>query len=204
MIELLLATRNSSKREEMRALLEGLDGPPVRILTLDDFPRAPEVLEDGSTLQENAAKKARQTAEACGALSVADDSGLFVDALDGRPGINSARYAGQNPTSEKLCRKLLREMEGIAPARRGAHFRCCIAMADPGGRVVLTAEGRVDGLIIGQMRGTGGFGYDPVFYYEPQGKTFAQMTPGQKHAVSHRGRALRRFRREWVRLAGSA
>jgi XTP/dITP diphosphohydrolase len=199
-VKLLIATRNRGKLREVQALLEGL---PVELVTLNDFPDAPEVEEDGATLEENAAKKAREVARACGVCTVADDSGLFVDALDGRPGVRSARYAGPEPTSRKLCRKLLAELEGLPPERRGAHFGCRIAMADPDGRILLTAEGRVDGRIITQMRGTGGFGYDPVFYFELAGCTFAEMRAEEKNAVSHRARALGEFRRRLGRYLGS-
>lgn len=199
-MRLLIATNNLKKREELEALLAGL---PVEILALRDFPHAQDVVEDGETLEANAAKKASETARACGVHTVADDSGLFVDALGGRPGVRSARYAGPDPTSRKLCRKLLSEMESVPDTERGAHFRCCIAMADPAGRIVLTASDRVDGSIIREMRGTGGFGYDPVFYHEPAGKTFAQMSPEDKNAVSHRGRALQQFRRQFAEWLNS-
>jgi XTP/dITP diphosphohydrolase len=191
-LKLLLATRNQGKRREIQALLAGL---PVDVLTLDAFPDVPPVDEDGATLEENAAKKASQTARATGLHTVADDSGLFVDALNGRPGVRSARYAGPDPTSEKLCTKLLGELQGVQDDVRLAHFRCCIAMAEPDGQIVLTAEGRADGRIGHGMRGTGGFGYDPVFIHPPDGRTFAEMEPEAKNAVSHRGRALARFRR---------
>ena len=195
-MRLLIATRNRGKLREMQALLDGL---AVELATLNDFPQAPEVEEDLPTLRGNASKKACEVASACGQFTVADDSGLFVDALDGRPGVHSARYAGPEPTSEKLCRKLLAEMDGVPRERRGAHFGCCVAMADPQGEAVLTAEGRVDGRILTEMRGRGGFGYDPVFFYVPAGCTFAEMRPEEKNAVSHRGRALAEFRR---RLGG--
>lgn len=177
-----------------------LAGLPVEVTSLGDFPEAPEVKEDGETLEENAAKKASEVARACSIHAVADDSGLFVDALGGQPGVRSARYAGPHPTSKKLCRKLLDEMRDIPDERRQAHFRCCIAMADPTGRVVVTASGRADGIIIRAMQGERGFGYDPVFLYEPAAKTFAEMVPDEKNAVSHRGRALRAFRRQFSRL----
>ena len=199
-MKLLVATNNLKKRVELETMLSGLS---VEVVSLELFPNAPEVAEDGATLEENAAKKASQTARACGVHAVADDSGLFVDALEGRPGVQSARYAGPHPTSEKLCRKLLREMRDVPDGKRAAHFRCCIAMADPKGRIVLTASGRVDGTVTCEMRGGGGFGYDPVFYYEPARKTFAEMTPEQKNAVSHRGQALRAFRREFAQLLAS-
>ena len=195
-MRLLIATSNPGKCREMRALLADL---PVEVLTPDRVAGAPEVVEDGDTAAENAAKKACQTAVACGVYAVADDSGLFVDALAGRPGVQSARYAGPDPTPEKLCGKLLRELDGVPAPERAAHFLCCIALGDPEGEVVLTARGRVDGRILTHMVGEGGFGYDPVFYYEPAGKTFGQMTPEDKNAVSHRGRALRELRRRFQR-----
>jgi len=195
-MKLLIATANPDKRKELEELLAGLT---VEVLTLRDFPGAPSVPEEGETLEENAATKARETARACGLHAVADDSGLFVAALHGGPGVRSARYAGPDPTSEKLCRKLLGQMAGVDDAHRAAYFLCRIAMADPGGDVVLTASGRVDGMITREMRGRGGFGYDPVFYYEPAGRTFAQMTPADKNAVSHRGRAMRQFRQRFAR-----
>ena len=200
MFELLVATRNRKKLAELEALLAGL---PVAVLNLDQVGDVPEVIEDGETLEENAAKKAVETARASGRHAVADDSGLFVDALDGRPGVRSARYAGPGPTPEKLCRKLIGEMADVPDERRGAHFRCCIAMADRDGRIVLTASGRVDGTIAREMHGTGGFGYDPVFHYAPEGATFAELTPEGKNAVSHRGRALQAFRARLAEYLGS-
>ena len=190
-MQLLIATRNPGKLAEIRELLADMD---VKILSLADFPDAHEVEEDGDTLTENAAKKAREMARVCGVHAMADDSGLFVNALDGRPGVRSARYAGPDPTSERLCRKLLDEMEGVPDDLRHAHFACCIALAEPGGDVVFTVVGRVDGEITREMRGTEGFGYDPVFYHEPSGGTFAEIAPDQKNEVSHRGRALELFR----------
>jgi XTP/dITP diphosphohydrolase len=195
-MDLLVATGNPGKCREMRRLLSDL---PVRILTLDGFPGAPEVIEDRETLEGNAAKKAAENAQFCGLHTVADDSGIFVDALDGRPGVRSARYADGEPTTDNLCGKLLREMKGVPEEQRNAHFRCCIAMADPEGHIVLRAEDRCDGIITHEMAGEGGFGYDPVFYYEPAGRTFAQMAPEEKNAVSHRGCALRKFRRWFTR-----
>jgi XTP/dITP diphosphohydrolase len=194
-MRVVLATKNPSKCREMERLLAGL---PVEVVTLREFPGAPQVDEDEATLERNAAKKAAETARACGAFAVADDSGLFVDALEGEPGVRSARYAGADPTTAKLCTKLLGEMAGIPDGRRRAHFRCCIAAADADGRIVLTASGRVDGVIAREMRGGNGFGYDPVFVYGPTGTTFAEMADEEKDAVSHRGQALREFRRALV------
>jgi len=189
-MKLLVATRNDGKLREIEALLAGLD---VQLLSLREFPDAPQVVEDGDTLQVNAAKKAVQTAHACGVTAMADDSGLFVDALDGRPGVHSARYAGPGATCADLCAKLLGEMADVPNDARTAHFACCIVMAAPDGRILLTAEGRCDGIITRQACGGQGFGYDPVFYHPGLGKTFGQSTAGEKNAVSHRGRALEEF-----------
>jgi len=196
-VKLLIATSNPGKRREMEALLTGL---PVEVLTLADVSGLPDVVEDGATLEENAAKKACETARACGMHTVADDSGLFVDALGGRPGVRSARYAGGDSSPSALCGKLLAEMSGVSAGERGAHFQCCIAMSDPTGQVVLTASGRCDGRITDRMRGERGFGYDAVFYFDAAGKTFAQLEPDRKNAVSHRGKALAEFRRGLMAL----
>ena len=190
-MRLLLATKNPHKQRELGELLADL---PVEVLTLADVPAVPEVVEDRPTLEENAAKKAGEVAAACGEYAMADDSGLFVSALGGRPGVRSARYAGPDPTSEKLCARLQREMADVPDEARSAHFRCCIAMADPEGKIVLPTSGYVSGRITRQMRGTGGFGYDPVFLYERWGRTFAEVPLEQKNRVSHRARALHAFR----------
>lgn len=190
-MKLVIASGNPKKREELEALLAELD---VELLTLNDFPQAPEVVEDGTTFEQNARKKAREIALFTGEFTMADDSGLCVKALDGRPGVRSARYAGPNPTMRKLCEKLLREMEEIPDAQRDAYFYCCTALARPDGSIEFTVSGQCDGTITRQMRGDHGFGYDPVFYNEEFGKTFAEMEADEKHSVSHRGKALARFR----------
>ena len=149
-------------------------------------------------LAGNAAKKASTIALASKTQTVADDSGLCVDALGGRPGVRSARYAGANPTAEKLCRKLLDEMQTVPDGKRTARFQCCIALGAPDGEILLTCRGTCEGVILREMRGTHGFGYDPVFFYPPARKTFAEMAPDNKNAVSHRGRALGRFREDFT------
>ena len=194
-MKLLIASANVKKRSELEALLAGLN---VELLTLAGFPDAPQVAEDGASFEENACKKAREVAHHCGLHTVADDSGLCVDALGGRPGVTSARYAGPNPTTERLCRKLLKEMEGVADEMRGATFHCFLALADPSGGILFTTRGTCRGRITHNMRGHHGFGYDPVFLYEPADKTFAEMEPEQKNAASHRGRALRAFRARFM------
>ena len=190
-MKLLIASNNPDKRAEMQTLLEGM---PVEIVSLADFPDAPDVKEDGDTFQENAAKKACEMARYTGLHSVADDSGLCVDALDGAPGVMSARYAGRKGTYRDVCRKLLRAMRNVPDGERRAHFECHIALADPDGNVLLMVEGVCEGVIVRQPRGSRGFGYDPVFLYQSAGKTFAQMMPEEKHKFSHRGAAMREFR----------
>lgn len=190
-MKLVIASGNPKKREELETLLAELD---VELLSLNDFPQAPEVVEDGTTFEQNARKKAREIAIYTGEYAMADDSGLCVDALDGRPGVRSARYAGPNPTKRKLCSKLLAEMEGVPDEDRGAAFHCCAVLASPEGHIEFTVSDECEGSITRQMRGEHGFGYDPVFYTEDFGKTFAELEAGEKHSVSHRGRALQRFR----------
>jgi len=181
---LVIATRNQGKLKEISALLKDY---PVDIKTLDDFGPIPEVVEDGETFDENAYKKASFTARVLGFPALADDSGLVVPALDGAPGVHSARWAGENATDEDKCRKLLRELDGVM--ERQAAFECVISIAVPGGPA-LTYEGRCEGEILTAPRGASGFGYDPVFYYTPLKKTFAEISREEKSRVSHRGQAL--------------
>ena len=182
---LVIATRNQGKTAEIKDLLKDF---PVTIKNLDDFGPIPEVEEDGETFDENAYKKASFTARVLGVPALADDSGLVVDALDGAPGVHSARYAGEDATDEMRCEKLLLEMCG--KTNRKAAFECVISIAAPTGEA-LTYEGRCDGLITEKPSGSGGFGYDPIFYYPPLKKTFAEMTMAEKSRISHRGKALR-------------
>jgi XTP/dITP diphosphohydrolase len=190
-VKILLASANPDKQAELRKLLEGL---PIEVLSLAEFPDAPHVVENGETFEENAAKKAIEIAEFSDLHTVADDSGLCVDALDGAPGVLSARYAGRHGTYRDVCRKLMMAMRYVPDGERTARFICHIAFSDPEGNILLTAKGTVEGSITRQMRGGRGFGYDPVFLYPPAGKTFAQMTPEEKNRVSHRARAIEEFR----------
>lgn len=190
-MKIVLATANWDKILELRHALEGL---PVEILTRDDFPGVPEVTEDGSTLEDNALKKARALCEATGIVAMGDDTGLEVAALDGAPGVFSGRFAGPKATYADNLRKLLRDMEGVPKERRGARFRCVIALVEPNGVEVLV-EGTCEGTILTEPRGSGGFGYDPVFSVPPDGRTFAEMTVEEKDKISHRGRAMARMRR---------
>jgi XTP/dITP diphosphohydrolase len=181
---LVLATRNRGKTSEIRGLL--CDSGFV-IKNLDDFGPLPDVDEDGATFDENAYKKSSFYSRILGFPAMADDSGLVVEALNGAPGVLSARYAGPTATDQERCRKLLAEMEGKAD--RSAAFECVISIALPNG-VALTYEGRCQGQITTAPAGGQGFGYDPVFFYPPLGKTFAELDAVEKNRVSHRGRAL--------------
>lgn len=188
---LVIASRNKGKTAEIQELLSGF---PITIKSLDDFGPIPEVEEDGETFDENAYKKASFTARVLGHPALADDSGLVVDALDGAPGVLSARYAGPEATNEERFQKLLQEMEGVS--NRKAAFECVISLAVPTGPA-LTYEGRCEGLITETPVGINGFGYDPVFFYPPLKKTFAELTREEKGRVSHRGKALEEFKNEF-------
>jgi XTP/dITP diphosphohydrolase len=189
---LVFATRNRGKLVELRALLPGTD-----VLSIDEaaarLGRAiPEVDEDRPTFAGNAAKKAREVSLATGLPALADDSGLEVDALDGAPGVHSARYAGEHASYADNVAKLLRELEGVYPSLRTARFATVAIARHPGGDPEIVTRGEVEGVISAGARGEGGFGYDPVFVpVEGDGRSFAEMTPEEKHALSHRGRAFR-------------
>lgn len=194
LLTLVIATRNPGKTSEIRDLLTEF---PVRVKNLDDFGPIPEVQEDGDTFDDNAYKKASFAAKVLGVPALADDSGLVVEALGGAPGVFSARYAGENATDEQRCNKLLDEMK--TKTNRKAAFECVISIAVPGGPA-LTYAGRCEGIIAEQPAGENGFGYDPLFYYPPLKKTFAQLTREQKSRVSHRGRALREIGDEFEKV----
>ena len=185
-MDVLLASKNSDKLKEAREIF----GNSINILSPEDAKCDIEVIEDGETFEENAKKKAIEYSIATGLLTLADDSGLEVDALDGAPGVRSARYAGEEQDPVKNCRKLLEEMKGVDDAHRTARFKCSVACAKDGKVIFLTIES-VEGKITREMLGDGGFGYDPIFYYEPYKKTFAQCTQAEKNAISHRGLAFR-------------
>lgn len=188
MTRLVLATRNRKKLVELDRILRDA-GVTVALLTLDDV-EVPEVVESGATFAENAVIKATATAAATGLTSVADDSGLAVDALCGMPGVLSARWSGAGATDESNLRLLLEQIADVPDDRRGASFVCVAALATPSGQVH-TVEGRVAGHLRREPVGEGGFGYDPIFVPEGHDVTTAQMTPAQKDALSHRGQAFR-------------
>lgn len=191
---LVLATRNQGKIGEFKALLSDFH---IEIKSLQDFGPLPPIKEDGATFEENAYKKAHLTAKMLGFPVLADDSGLMVDALGGRPGVHSARYAGENASDKENNLKLLEAMKGLK--NRKATFKCVIIIAVPRGPA-LTYEAVCDGEIIHEMKGAHGFGYDPVFYYPPLKRTFAQMSIEEKNWVSHRGKAMAELREEFDKV----
>jgi XTP/dITP diphosphohydrolase len=185
---LLIATGNQKKRTEMEELTSDLGW---EIKTLRDFPPLPDVVEDGTTFVENARKKAVHYANLTGFLTLADDSGLVVDALGGRPGIYSARYAaGEGSSDAANLLKVLDEMADVPEPERTARFVCAAVVASTEA-VLFETQQTVEGLLLYQPIGDGGFGYDPIFYYPPFLQTFAEIPSAQKHTVSHRGKALR-------------
>ena len=187
-MKLLIASGNKHKVEEIRAILAA---PDREFLSLGDVPSLPEVVEDGATFAENALKKARALSDATGLWALGDDSGLEVDALDGAPGIYSARYAGIHGDDAANNRKLLAALHGNT--NRGAQFHCAIALAAPDGRHWIV-DGICRGTLLAELRGTGGFGYDPLFVPDGDKRTFAELPPSEKNAISHRFRALHALR----------
>ncbi len=187
MKELVLATRNRKKRSEMAALLAPLG---IAVQTLDDFPSAPEVDETGGTFAENAAIKARTVAQAIGRWTLADDSGLAVDALGGAPGVHSARFAGEQAGDAANNEKLLALLKSTPDAERGAAFVCHLALADPQGEIRLSVEDRCRGQILRERHGAGGFGYDPLFLVPEYHRTFGELGLPTKNLISHRARAF--------------
>lgn len=191
---IVIATNNKNKVREIKELLKD---SPVEIKCLADYGPLPSVVEDGDTFEENAYKKAHHYAKVLGLPCLADDSGLVVDSLDGKPGVHSARYAGENATDLEKCDKLLQEMDGKED--RTARFECVLSLATPGGPA-LTWEGRCSGKITTERFGESGFGYDPVFFYDDFNKTFAEVSMDEKNKVSHRGRALNEFVSEFDKV----
>jgi XTP/dITP diphosphohydrolase len=187
----MIATRNKGKIREIREALNGLG---LRIYALSDFSDVPEIEEDGKSFTENALKKARFYSKYFGMLTIADDSGLEVDSLKGLPGICSARYAGEGASSRVNNKKLLREMQGVPTSKRGARFKCIVAMRSLDGKEAM-AEGSCKGSIGFREKGKRGFGYDPLFILPKYGKTMAELSLEEKNKISHRGKALRKIRK---------
>jgi XTP/dITP diphosphohydrolase len=196
MKKILLATTNKGKLAEMKAMLDA----PVEWVTLADFPGIKEVVEDGSTFAENARKKALGYARQIGLWTLADDSGLCIDALDGAPGVNSARFSGEKEAGEprslidhRNIEKVLRLLKNVPPEKRTARFVCCLCLADPD-KVLAETTGVWNGVILDHEEGTGGFGYDPVMFIPEYKKTVGHMTAPQKNALSHRSQAVAQLR----------
>jgi len=191
-MEILLATANQGKIRELEDLLKSDDTllrAGVKILSLNDFPDLKGIEENGRTFAENALIKAREAYALGRRITLADDSGLEVDALNGAPGVFSARYAGQPKDDARNIEKLLAELKDIPREKRTARFRCCLAVIDQNGREYIL-EGKTEGQILEECRGSGGFGYDPVFYLPQFGKTMAELTLEEKNKISHRARAF--------------
>jgi XTP/dITP diphosphohydrolase len=188
---LLIATRNLGKIAEIREFLSGL---PVKVIGLEDLAiKVPECEEKGSSFEENSRGKAEYWCCYTGLATLADDSGLCVDTLDGAPGIYSARFAGSGADDRKNIERLLALLEGVGEGRRGASFQCSLALCCPE-KPTITFRGLCRGLILKEPLGESGFGYDPVFYYPPFGRSFAQLTPEEKNKVSHRAMAFQKLR----------
>ena len=197
-MKIVLATHNKHKTREFKRILSTL-GIDIEILTLDEIGFSDEIIEDGSTFEENAMIKAR-CASRLGYIGIADDSGLAVDALNGAPGIFSARYAGDICNDKANNEKLLRELSGVKDDERSARFVCAIACSFPDGKNDFTVKADTEGFITHKESGEGGFGYDPLFFCEKYGKTFAELTPDEKNGISHRGRAIKLFAEKFAQI----
>ncbi len=191
---LVLATSNKNKVREFCSILKDF---PVELRAVSDFGPIPSPVEDGLTFDANAYKKAHHTAKVLGLPAIADDSGLIVYSLNGEPGVHSARFAGENATDDENVSKLLKTMQGIEDRR--ASFKCALSIAVPSGPA-LTYEAQCDGIILHERKGTEGFGYDPVFFIEDLGKTFAELSPEEKNLISHRGKALAELKSEFAKV----
>jgi len=189
-LKLIIATHNSDKEKELKSVLDDF---PVDVISLDQFPEIGEIEETGSTLYENAKLKADTVNKITNLPCLGDDTGLEVDALEGAPGVYSSRYAGENVSYEDNVAKLLREMSSTPYEKRTARFRTIIFYTD--GERELYTQGEIKGYITEEQRGKNGFGYDPVFYIPEVKKTMAELTPAEKNKLSHRGQAMRKFRK---------
>ncbi len=191
MAVLVLGTRNTKKRREIEEILAGLD---LDLQDLRPWPDAPEVIEDGATFEANARKKASELAQALNQWVLGEDSGLVVPALQGRPGVHSARYAGKQGDDEANNARLLAELAPLPDDRRAAYYVCTAALANPRGEIQAVTEGRCHGVILRDFLGAWGFGYDPLFLIPEYHRTFGELSPQVKHALSHRARALAQLR----------
>lgn len=191
-MKIVLGSRNPKKKRELLHLLAEF-APQIALLSLEDFPQVEEVEENETTFLGNAEKKASQYALATKQWALADDSGLSVDFLNGAPGVYSARYAGEPRDQSRNNAKLIEALRGVPQEKRGAHFTCTLALSDSQGKIQLTAQAHCQGTILESARGEGGFGYDPLFYYPPLQRSFAELRAEEKDRVSHRGLAIREF-----------
>lgn len=192
MRKLLVASTNDGKIKEIREQLKDFN---FEIVALKKFPQLQDIKEDGDSFKENALKKARVSAKETGLLTLADDSGLEVDALDGRPGIYSARYSGKNASDEKNNKKLLEELKDIPKNKRCARFRCVMAIYDPENNYNATVNGKCEGRILESQQGKNGFGYDPLFYVNSEKKAMAELSADKKNEISHRAVALNKMKK---------
>ena len=197
-MKILLASHNKNKIAELEALLKTVCAD-AEVVSLSDVGFTEEIIEDGTTFEENALIKAR-TGARLGYITVADDSGLMVDALGGAPGVYSARYAGEDGNTEKNNAKLLAALQGVPQDKRTAHFVSVVACVFPDGREDIVVRGECPGEILTSPRGKTGFGYDPLFWYAPVGKTYAEMTAEEKNSISHRGVAMQAFAKAFAKL----
>ncbi|MFA4888004.1 MAG: RdgB/HAM1 family non-canonical purine NTP pyrophosphatase [Candidatus Omnitrophota bacterium] len=190
-MDLVVATKNKKKLQEIKDILKGV---PVKITSLADYPQAPRIIESGLTFRKNAEIKALKIAHFTGKLALGEDSGLCVDALDGKPGVYSSRFAGNNKSDRQNNLKVLRLLGKLPLKKRIAHYTCAVALADKGG-LLATVEGKCSGLIGFEMKGERGFGYDPLFIIPAYKKTFAQLGEAIKHKMSHRYYALEKAKK---------
>ena len=191
MKELIVASRNKGKVGEIKELLSDLD---FKVTSLLEYPNLPDVVEDGKTYKANALKKASTIAKLTGKMTMSDDSGIEVKALDNAPGIYSARFAGEGKTEKQKNQKLFRMLKNVPMSKRQARYRCVIALVDAKGRELGTVQGACSGLIATKERGHHGFGFDPLFIVARYNKTFGELDPSIKAKISHRARALKKFR----------
>ncbi|MBP3040492.1 XTP/dITP diphosphatase [Bacillaceae bacterium Marseille-Q3522] len=186
MQKVIIATKNAGKAKEFTRMLEPLD---CKVQTLLDYPEIADIEETGSTFEENAIIKADTVSRLLGTVVIADDSGLIIDALDGRPGIYSARYAGEKKNDQANIEKVLKELSGVEQAKRTARFYCALAVAIPG-KETITVHGSCEGSILQEKRGENGFGYDPIFFVTAKRQAMAELSPAEKSQISHRAHAL--------------
>ncbi|MED1420897.1 XTP/dITP diphosphatase [Bacillus smithii] len=190
MREVVIATKNKGKALEFEQMFQPFQ---IQVKTLLDLPEFPEIEETGATFEENAIIKAESVMIETKAMVMADDSGLVIDALDGRPGVYSARYAGPEKDDEANIQKVLRELEGVPLSKRTARFYCALALAIPG-RETITVNGTCEGFITFEKKGANGFGYDPIFFVQGYERTMAELLPNEKNKISHRAEALAKMR----------